>query len=364
MKIKEITQFLESIAPLSLQENYDNSGLLIGDSETEFLKALICLDITSEVIDEAIIKKCNLIISHHPLIFGKISKITPHKPTGKCIINAIKNDIAIYAIHTNFDNIFTGVNAILCKKLGIENYKILKPKQQILKKVITFCPVIEVDKVRNALFNAGAGLIGNYDSCSYNTSGKGSFRALEGTNPYVGEKNQLHFEEEIRIETIFPSYLEKEIINALLSSHPYEEVAYDIYSVDNAFSKVGEGMIGELKEGTEITAFFDKIKKTLGTGAIKHSKLIHNKVKKIAVCGGSGGSLIGEALLNGADLFLTADLKYHQFFDGQEKMILADIGHYESEQFTKEIIVDFLNKKFPTFAFLNSFVNTNSVNYF
>jgi len=364
MKIKEVTNFLENIAPLSLQETYDNSGLLIGDPETEFLKALVCLDITSEVIDEAIKKKCNLIISHHPLIFGKLSKITPHNPSGQCIIKAIKNDIAVYAIHTNFDNIYAGVNAILCKKLGIENFKILKPKQQILKKLITFCPVFEADKVRNALFNAGAGHIGNYDSCSYNTIGKGTFQALEDTKPFVGTKNKLHFEEEIRIETIFPSYLEKEIINALLSSHPYEEVAYDIYSLDNEFSKVGEGMIGELKESTEITDFFDKIKKTLGTGIIKHSKFIQKKVKKIAVCGGSGDFLIKDALSMGADIFLTADLKYHQFFEGQEKMIVADIGHFESEQFTKEIIVDFLNKKFPTFAFLNSYVNTNSVNYF
>jgi dinuclear metal center YbgI/SA1388 family protein len=364
MKIKEIISSIESLAPLQLQESYDNSGFLIGDPEATFSKALVSLDITGEVIDEAIKKSCNLIISHHPLIFGKLSKISANTETGKCMIKAIKNDIAIYAVHTNIDNVANGVNAMLCKKLGIQNCKILKPKKNILKKLVTYCPTDKAEIVRTALFNAGAGHIGNYDCCSYNTAGSGSFRALENANPYVGKLNKLHFENETRIETIYPSYIEKELLKVLFSAHPYEEVAYDIYPLENEFSKAGEGMIGELPRATDCDTFFQKIKLTLGTGVIRHSEITKKNIKRIAVCGGAGGFLINDALASGADIFLTADLKYHQFFEAEKRMIIADIGHYESEQFTKEILVDFLNEKFPTFAFLISKVRTNSVKYF
>ena len=364
MKIAGIIKSIESLAPLQLQETYDNSGFLVGDIETEFTKALVSLDTTEEVIDEAIKKGCNLIISHHPLIFGKLSKIAANNVTGKCIIKAIKNDISIYAVHTNIDNVATGVNAKLCEKLEIKNCKILKPKKNILKKLVTFCPTDKAEAVRSALFNAGAGHIGNYDCCSYNTNGSGSFRALENANPYVGKLNELHLENEIRIETIYPSYIERELLKALFASHPYEEVAYDIYPLDNEFSKAGEGMIGELHKATDIKTFFQNIKTTLGTEVIRHSEITKKNIKKIAVCGGAGGFLIKDAIASGADIFLTADLKYHQFFESEKRMIIADIGHFESEQFTKEILVDFLNKKFPTFAFLNSKVNTNSVKYF
>ena len=364
MKIKGIINSIESLAPLQLQESYDNSGFLVGDYETEFTRAIVSIDITEDVIDEAINKSCNLIISHHPLIFGKLSKIAANTATGKCIIKAIKNDIAIYAVHTNIDNVANGVNAKLCEKLGITNCKILKPKKNILKKLITYCPTDKAEAVRSALFGAGAGNIGNYDSCSYNTNGFGSFRALDNSNPYVGKLNELHLENEIRIETIYPSYIERELLKALFASHPYEEVAYDIYNIDNEFSKAGEGMIGELSKATDIKTFFQNIKTILGIEVIRHSEIKKKNVQKIAVCGGAGGFLIKDAITSGADVFLTADLKYHQFFEGEKRMIIADIGHYESEQFTKEILVDFLNKKFPTFAFLNSNVNTNSVKYY
>jgi len=364
MKIKQIILCLEKLAPLSLQESYDNAGFMIGDSDNELTKTLVSVDITGEVIDEAIKLGCNLIISHHPLIFGNLSKITSDDATGQCILKAIKNDIAIYAAHTNLDGVIGGVNTILCKKLGITNCRILKSRKNILRKLVTFCPADKAEIVRKALFDAGAGHIGNYDSCSFNSIGSGTFRALGGANPYVGKLNELHFENEIKIETIYPLYIEKTILKALFAAHPYEEVAYDIFPLSNEFNLAGEGMIGELVEPIETKLFFEKIKTILGLGGIRHSKIIKRKIKKVAVCGGAGGFLLKDALASGADIMLTADLKYHQFFETNEKIILADIGHYESEQFSKEILVDFLFKNFPTFAFLVSKIKSNPVNYF
>jgi len=364
MKIRDIIQSIETLAPLALQESYDNAGLIIGDSNNQFTKALVCIDVTEQVIEEARKKDCNLIISHHPLIFGGISKITNNSYAGNCIIKAIQNNIAVYASHTNLDNAINGVNSILCEKLGLTNCRILKPKKNILKKLVTFCPTNHADNVRKALFDAGAGHIGDYDCCSFNADGSGSFRALENANPFVGNINKLHFEKEVKIETVYPAYIEKKLIKALFSSHPYEEVAYDLYQLDNEFHNAGEGMIGELKKETEVKTFLQKIKTVTATGVIRHTQITKKKIRKVAVCGGAGGFLIKDAIAAGADIFITADLKYHQFFDGQSEIIIADIGHFESEQFAKEILVDFLSKNFPTFAFLISKTKTNPVYYF
>ncbi len=364
MKIKEIVSSLEKLAPLSLQESYDNAGFMIGNSDNELLKTLVSIDVTCEVIDEAIKRGCNLIISHHPLIFGNLTKITHDDTTGLCIMKAIKNDIAIYAAHTNLDNVVGGVNSKLCEKLELRNCRVLKSKNNILKKLVTFCPTDKAQNVRKALFDAGAGHIGNYDSCSFNTNGEGTFRALENSNPYVGELNKLHTENEVKIETIYPAYIEKAILKALFASHPYEEVAYDIYRLENEFKKAGEGMIGELADEMETIIFFEKIKKILELGVIRHTKIVKHKIKNVAVCGGAGGFLLKDAISSSADIMLTGDLKYHQFFETKDEIILADIGHYESEQFAKEILVDFLSKNFPTFAFLVSKKRTNPVNYF
>lgn len=364
MKISEITSFLESLAPLNIQESYDNCGFIIGNPEDNIKKALITLDVTEEVIDEAIAEKCQLIITHHPLIFGNISKIRSDNFTGKCIIKAIKNNISIYAIHTNFDNVDSGVNHALCKKIGLSNCKILKPKKNILKKLVTFCPYKQAKKVRKSLFEAGAGHIGNYDCCSYNTEGFGTFRALVDANPFVGKVNELHHENEIRIETIFPGYIEQKILQALFASHPYEEVAYDIYPLENSFSKVGEGMIGDLDKATGLNDFLKNLKLKLKIPSIRHNAASDKKIKKVAVCGGAGSFLAKDTMNAGADIFLTSDIKYHQFFEGRNSLILADIGHYESEQFTKEILCEKLKEKFSNFAVLISKTNTNPINYF
>jgi dinuclear metal center YbgI/SA1388 family protein len=363
MKIREFIKPLEEFAPVFLQEDYDNSGLLIGNPDHEVSKVLITLDITKEVMQEAIHKKFDIIISHHPLIFKGLKSITGKNATERLVQTAIENKIAIYAMHTNLDNVDQGVNEILSDKLGLINRKILSPKKDLLRKIVTFCPPDHVEKVRKALFDAGAGHIGNYDSCSFNTPGTGSFRGLENTNPFAGEKGTLHYENEIRIETIFPAYLEESILNALFSAHPYEEVAYDIYRLENKFNRVGAGMIGELKFETEEAEFLALLKKIIKTGCIKHSHLTGKKVKRVAVCGGSGSFLINDALKSGADAFITGDVRYHDFFEGENKMLIADVGHYESEQFSKELIYHILNNKFPTFAVLISEINTNSVNY-
>jgi hypothetical protein len=270
----------------------------------------------------------------------------------------------VYAAHTNLDSVIGGVNSKLCEKLGLINTRILKPKTGILKKLVTFCPTDKADAVREALFESGCGHIGNYDSCSYNIPGTGTFRALEGSNPYVGEQGELHHEPETRIETIFPSYLEKQILKALFASHPYEEVAYDVYPLDNKYHRTGEGMIGELSNPMPTADFLEHIKTITGCKVIRHSAQVLNSVKKVAVCGGSGSFLIRDAITAGANIFITADMKYHQFYEAEGRIIIADIGHYESEQFVKEIFVDNLNKNFPTFAILVSREDNNPVYYY
>jgi dinuclear metal center YbgI/SA1388 family protein len=363
MKIREILNYLEEKFPLKLQEHYDNSGLIIGNADNEVTAVLLCLDCTTEVIEEAIARKCNLILSHHPLIFDGLKKINPDTLEGKIIYQAIKNDISIYSIHTNIDNHIEGLNSILASKLGLINCRILSPVKDMLKKIVTFCPLEHVDKVRSALFEAGAGHIGNYDSCSYNISGEGSFKPLENTNPFVGEKGKLHFEKEIRIETVFPAYKQHSILETLFKSHPYEEVAYDIYPLDNNYNQAGAGMIGELPKEADTLMFLQKIKEITKCGALKYSKTNKASIKRIAVCTGSGGFMIRNALEVKADMLITADIKYHSFVNIPEGLIIVDAGHYETEQFIKELLYAVLNKNFPNFAFLISEKNPNPVNY-
>ncbi|MCX6245501.1 MAG: Nif3-like dinuclear metal center hexameric protein [Bacteroidetes bacterium] len=364
MKIRELTQFLEQFAPLALQEEYDNSGLIIGEPDGEISKILITLDITEKVLDEAIEKKCDFVISHHPMIFKGIKRLTGEDPEQKLAVKAIRSDLAIYAMHTNLDNAVRGLNAHLCDLLGLKNCSILSPAKGLLSKLVTFCPLEHTDRVRQALFDAGAGHIGNYDCCSYNLSGHGTFRASDEANPFVGEKNKVHVEPETRIEVIFPRYLEKKIISALIENHPYEEVAYDIYPLENRAAFAGSGMTGELDTAADETEFIGRVKQLMGLPVLRHSELTGNTVRKVAVCSGSGAFLIPEAKRSGADVFLTADLKYHDFFEGTTRFFLADIGHYESERFAKDLIYGILIKKFPTFAILKSEINTNPVHYY
>jgi len=363
MKIKDITTCIEEIAPLNYAESFDNVGLLIGDYNTQVTGVLVTLDTLENIVDEAIEKKCNLIVSFHPIIFSGLKKLNGNNYVERVVLKAIKNDIAIYAMHTALDNSFQGVNAKICEILGLQNKKILIPQKNTIKKLTTYVPNNNAEEVRLALFNAGAGNIGNYDNCSYNTEGYGTYRGNENSNPTIGKKGILHKEEETFISVIFEKHNEKNILSALFSSHPYEEVAYDIVPLDNFNQEIGMGMIGELKTEKNELDFLNFLKKTMNAKGIKHSKLVGKPIKKVAVLGGSGSFAINNAIAANADIYVTSDIKYHEFYKAENKLIIADIGHYESEQFTKNLLVDILTKKFPNFAIILSNKNTNPIYY-
>lgn len=364
MKILEVLNQLESLAPSYLQESYDNAGLLTGSNDWDCTGIITTLDATEEVVQEAIEKKCNLIVAHHPIIFGGLRKITGKNYVEKTIISAIKNDIAIYAIHTNLDNVLHGVNAAIADKLGLINRSILQPKNETLKKLFTFVPVEHAEKVRSAVFAAGGGHISNYSECSFNIAGLGTFKPGEGTKPFAGKQGIRHTEDEIKMEMVFPAWQEQNILKALMAAHPYEEVAYDIIALDNQNQLVGSGLLGELSESVSETAFLGILKEKFNLSVIRHTPLLGKKVRKIALCGGAGSFLIGAAAASWADFYITADVKYHEFFDANSKLVIADIGHYESEQYTIDLLFDILSSKFPTFAVLKTGVKTNPVHYF
>lgn len=364
MKLAEITNFLEKIAPLNYQEDYDNSGLIVGNQADEVHAALIALDCTEQIVDEAIAKNCDLIITHHPIVFKGLKKFNGKTYVERVVQKAIKNNIALYAIHTNLDHVAAGVSGEICKRLGIEEGKILAPKSGLLKKLVTFCPTANAEDLRNALFSAGAGNISNYSECSFNVDGLGTFKANDNANPYVGQKGFQHKETEVRIETIFKTQDERKIVLALLENHPYEEVAYDIYTLSNKLDNVGAGIIGWLPEEMNSTDFLRHVKEKMNTKVIRHTSLLPKKIKKVAVCGGSGSFLLKDAISAGADAFITADFKYHDFFDAEDKLMICDIGHYESEQFTSNLLIDNIQEKFPNFAIRLTEHNTNPINYF
>jgi len=361
--IKEVISAIEKFAPLSYQESYDNAGLIVGNANEEVKGVLLCLDSIEETIDEAISKKCNLVIAHHPIVFSGLKSITGKNYIERTIVKAIKNDIAIYAAHTNLDNVKQGVNKKIADKIGLEKLNILSPKSNELKKLVCFVPKTHLNEVRTALFNSGCGEIGNYDQCSFNIEGTGTFRAGENTNPFVGNKGEMHQEEEIRVESIFESYKQSKIISAMIAAHPYEEVAYDIYPLSNKNQEVGSGMVGELPKEMSETDFLQHLKQTFNAEGIRYTNLTNQPVKKVAVCGGSGSFLLPAAIQQGCDVFVTADFKYHQFFDAENKIVIADIGHYESEQFTVEIFDDIIKENFSTFATYFSETKTNPINY-
>ena len=363
MKLKEITSYLESIAPLELQENYDNAGLIVGNQDMDIKGTLITLDVTEDIVDEAINKDLNLIVAHHPIVFSGLKKFTGNSYVERIVIKAIKNDIAIYASHTNLDCIQGGVNTKIADKLNLKNQKILSTVSGQLLKLVYFVPQANAEETRNAIFDAGAGHIGNYDMCSYNVNGKGTFRAGEGTNPFVGNKGEIHIEEEIRVETILPKYLKNKVIHALLESHPYEEVAFDIYPLENIFDKAGFGVCGDLEEEMSEINFLQYVKKAFSLECIRYTNLLNKSVRRVAVCGGSGSFLMKDAIRAKADVFISGDFKYHQFFDADNKILVADIGHFESEQFTKELFYELLTKKFPKFAIHLTEINSNPINY-
>ncbi|MEZ5053826.1 MAG: Nif3-like dinuclear metal center hexameric protein [Chitinophagales bacterium] len=363
MKIAEIIQTIEDFAPLAYQESYDNAGLLIGNKNTECSGVLICLDALEAVIDEAIAKKFNLVVAHHPIIFSGLKKITGKNYIERVVIKAIKHDIAIYACHTNLDNVRLGVNNKIADSLGLKNRKILAPKNGLLKKLFTYVPTIHKEKLLNALFAAGAGNISNYSECSFSTDGIGTFKGNEQSNPYIGKKMERSYEPESKIEVIFPKNIEQKIRRTLLENHPYEEVAYEIISLDNTYQEIGSGLLGELEKPVAEKEFLSFLKQKMKTQCIRYTALRKRKIRHVAVCGGAGSFLLDTAIAQQADIFITADFKYHQFFDADNQILIADIGHYESEQFTAQLFNKIISEKFPTFAVQISTINTNPINY-
>ncbi|WP_294591508.1 Nif3-like dinuclear metal center hexameric protein [uncultured Bacteroides sp.] len=363
MKIKEIVSALEQFAPLPLQDGFDNAGLQIGLTDAEVTGALLCLDVTEAILDEAISLGFNLIIAHHPLIFKGYKSITGKDYVERCILKAIKNDLVIYAAHTNLDNAPEGVNFKIAEKIGLKNVRVLETKENALVKLVTFVPTAQAEDVRKALFNAGCGNIGNYDSCSYNLQGEGTFRAHEGTHPYCGEIGEMHTEKEIRIETILPAYKKAEAVKALLAAHPYEEPAFDIYPLQNTWAQAGAGVIGELETTETELEFLKRIKKTFEVGCLKHNKLTGREIQTVALCGGAGAFLMPLAIRNHADVFITGEIKYHDYFGHDNDILLAEIGHYESEQYTKEIFYTLIRDLFPNLEVQQTKVNTNPIKY-
>ncbi len=363
MKVKEVIALLEELAPLSYSEGFDNTGLLVGDAKASVSGILVTLDTLENVVDEAIKKNCNLIVSFHPIIFSGLKKITGKTYVERVVQKAIKHDIAIFSNHTALDNSWNGVNAMICEKLGLKNRSVLIPQNETIKKLITFVPSKDAENVRNALFVEGAGSIGNYEKCSFNIEGKGSFMGNESSNPVKGKKGEIHFEAETQIGITFAKHLQNNILKVLFETHPYEEVAYEITTLENQNQHLGMGMIGEFDKAMDEKEFLKFLKETMKTDCVRHSKLLKNSIKKVAVLGGSGSFAIDAAKKAGIDAFISADFKYHDFFKAENTMLLADIGHYESEQFTKDLLHAFLKKKITSFAVLLSQINTNPISY-
>ena len=362
-KIKDVIQVIENLAPLPWQESYDNAGLQTGNPNTEITGVLITLDCTPEVVEEAIANKCNLIVAHHPVIFKPLKRLTGSNHVEQTIIKAIQHNIAIYACHTNLDSVIGGVNSKIAEKLGLTKTKILSHKQEALVKLVTFAPKKDTETVLKAMHAAGAGQIGDYKDCSYHTGGEGRFLPTGDADPHIGEPGKPEKVEEDRIEVLVPVVNQGRVINALVAAHPYEEVAYDIYPLKNAYQEVGAGMIGELPEAMSLEDFVNHLKKQMQLSLVKHTISGPEKIKTVALCGGSGSFLMNDALRKKADAFVTADLKYHEYFTAEGRLHIFDLGHYESEVFTKEIFYDLILKNFSNFAVCFSKINTNPVRY-
>ncbi len=365
MLVKEIIETIEAFAPPVYQESYDNAGLQVGNTEDAVTGVLITLDVTEAILDEAIERGCNLIVAHHPLIFSGLKRISGRTYVERVVQKAIKNDISIYAAHTNLDNMSYGVSAKIAEKLGLINTSVIAPRANTLSKLYTYAPVAVADKVREALFAAGAGHISNYKECSFNTDGTGTFRGEAGTHPAIGQGGGKREQvQEVKIEVLVQQHLQGRVLKALFDNHIYEEVAYELIPLANTNQNIGAGMVGNLPEAMTETDFMAWLKRQMKTDCIRHTELLSRNIKKVALCGGSGSFLLKDAIRAGADVFITGDFKYHQFFDAEGKIIIADIGHYESEQFTSEIFESLLKEKFPTFAILLSNLNTNPVKYY
>ena len=364
MRIEEVISYLEQWAPPILQESYDNSGLLVGNKQNEITNILVSLDCTEDVVEEAIAKNCNLIVSHHPIVFKGLKRFTGEDYVQRTIIKAIQNNVALYAIHTNLDNTIEGVNGEIARRLGLKNVRPLVPLSGHLLQLTVFIPSDHFEKVRNSLFEAGAGNLCNYSECGFSIVGNGSFKPEEGAQPFEGNLGDRSEKEEVRFEVILPSWKKAKVQRALFESHPYEEIAHNWQNLQNPIHQFGSGAIGELETPISLIDYLSKLKEVFNNHSIKYTKTRQPMIQKIAVCGGSGQFLLGAAKAEGADAFVTSDVKYHEFFDAENRLSFIDIGHFESEQFTIELIHAKITEKFRTFAVHKTGVITNPVLYY
>lgn len=364
MKVKDITSLIEAHAPIIIQEAFDNAGLVTGDPDQEISSVLVCLDLTEEVLDEALDLKAGLIVSHHPLIFGGLKNLLPTHAVNRILIKAIQKGISIYSAHTNLDKVVPGVSSVLADRIGLVNQQVLVPDSGQLFKLTSFVPFTAIDALTQALFDAGAGRLGNYDSCSFQIEGQGTFRALDGAEPFVGTAGVLHREPEVRVEVVVSAKWKSQVIRALLENHPYEEVAYDLIRLENTDSYQGLGILGELPEPVAEEAFLALLKKKLDLISLRHTKFTGKYIQKVALCGGSGSEFLGNAKKAGAQVYISGDFKYHQFFEAAGQILIADIGHFESEVFALSLIRDIVKKKFANFAVHLSKINTNPIKYY
>jgi dinuclear metal center YbgI/SA1388 family protein len=364
MTVSEITALLEEQAPLPFAEDFDNVGLLVGDPSMEVTGILVTLDTLERVVEEAVAKKCNLIVSFHPILFKGLKRITGKTYVERTVLKAIQNGVAIYSMHTALDNVREGVNGKICEVLGLENTRVLIPKTGVIKKLVTYVPLGSKDALLEKLFEAGAGHLGNYSHCSFTGEGTGSFLPGQGSNPAIGKQGDLQLEPEVQLHITFTHERERAVLDALFAHHPYEEVAYEVTTLENKYGHLGMGMVGELPRAVAPKEFLQLVRDRFHCGCIRHSELPEAPFRKVAVLGGSGAFAIGAAKAAGADILITADVKYHEFYQAEGKMVIADIGHYETEQFTKNLIAEYLSEKIPNFAIALSETKTNPINYF
>jgi dinuclear metal center YbgI/SA1388 family protein len=362
MTIAQITGAIEEFAPVAFQESYDNSGLSVGNQQNEATGALLCLDVTERVVQKAIDSNINLIISHHPVIFGGLKRLVGAAAAERVVQQAVKHDVALYAAHTNLDSVRGGVSEKMCDKLMLKNRSILQPAGRLVK-VAVYVPLAHAEAVRQAMFAAGAGCIGQYSRCGFSAQGIGTFLAGEAATPYAGKKGALHREPEEKVEVIAHEATVGSAIAAMRAVHPYEEVAYDLYPLLNEHTGIGLGMVGELEAPLSTNNFLRLVKQTFNAQSIRYVTSCNHSIRKVAVCGGSGSSLTGKAIACGADAFVSADFKYHQLQEADGRITVVDVGHYESEIFAIEIFYEVITKKFPTFAPYLVKCAINQINY-
>lgn len=362
--LRTLLACIEQWAPFSWQESYDNAGLILGDPDRNVTEALVCFDVTPEVVDEAVRIGAGLIVSHHPAIFKGIKRINPASRLGYMIKQSLCHDIAWCALHTNLDNTLNGVNSYLCEQLGLKDVQPLAPLQDIYGKLQVYVPEAYAEKLRQALAEAGCGAGARYDACSYSSRGEGRFRAGSQAHPFSGQIGELHCEAECKIECLYPLHKTRQVLDVLRTNHPYEEPAFDLLPLRNEATGQGAGAIGNLQESMQETELLDKLKELTGTHCIRHSGFRGRKIRRIALCGGSGGSFIGNACARQADAYITGDLKYHDFADAGSGTWLVDIGHFESEKFAMELIFRFIRKNFPNFAVSISEQARNPVSFY